>query len=191
MSKYLSGRSDDKVNRWRMTGWGAAAILLMMPLLAMQFTDEIDWDGFDFAVFGILLALAGGAFELAARITLNRIHMAAFAVALAAAFSMVWINLAVGIVGNEENPANLLYFGVLAIGLIGALAAGGKPQGMARTMALIALAQAMVPAIALVTGMTAANGLPATLAVTAVFCSMWLSSAWLFIKSDPQRAAKA
>lgn len=32
----------------------AAAILLLIPLIAMQFTNEVDWNAFDFAIMGIL-----------------------------------------------------------------------------------------------------------------------------------------
>ena len=47
----------------------------------------------------------------------------AVAVAVGAAFLMTWANLAVGIIGNEGNPAHLMFFGVVAIGLCGAAVA--------------------------------------------------------------------
>jgi hypothetical protein len=53
----------------------------------------------------------------------NRAYRAAVGVAIAAAFILVWMNLAVGIIGSEDNPANLMYGGVLAIGIIGAVIA--------------------------------------------------------------------
>ena len=56
----------------------------------------------------------------------------AVGMALAAAFLLVWMNLAVGVIGSEDNPANLMYFGVLAIGFLGAIIAELRPQGMAR-----------------------------------------------------------
>ena len=54
---------------------------------------------------------------------------------------LVWINLAVGIIGSEDNPANLMYGGVLAVGVAGAVAARFRPGGMARALAATALAQ--------------------------------------------------
>ena len=60
------------------------------------------------------------------------------------------MNGAVGIIGNEANPANLMYFGVLAVGVIGALVARIQPNGMARALFAMALAQALVPVIALI-----------------------------------------
>lgn len=74
----------------------------------------------------------------------------AIAVALTTVFLLVWMNGAVGIIGNEANPANLMYFGVLAVGIIGALISRFQPYWMARTFFMMALAQALVPVIALI-----------------------------------------
>lgn len=76
-------------SRWRIRAWGAAALLLLLPLVAMQFTDEVDWDVGDFAIFGAMLVVAGGIYELAARMTENNAYRAAVGVALAAAFIAV------------------------------------------------------------------------------------------------------
>ena len=42
-------------NRWRPAMWGGAALLLLLPLVAMQFTREVIWDAADFAIFGTML----------------------------------------------------------------------------------------------------------------------------------------
>ena len=49
---------------WRILGWGTALIMLLIPFISMQFTDEVDWTVSDFIVFGAMLAAAGGAFEI-------------------------------------------------------------------------------------------------------------------------------
>jgi hypothetical protein len=148
--------------------------MLLLPLFAMQVTDEVDWDVADFALFGAMLVGAGGTFELAARMTGNNAYRAAVGVALAAAFILVWMNLAVGIIGNEDNPANLMYGGVLAVGIIGAVIARFQPHGMARALVATALAQALVAVIA---------GLGYTFILTGFFVALWLISAWLFRKA--------
>jgi hypothetical protein len=167
-------------SRWRIAVWGTAALMLL-PLLAMQVTDEADWDVADFAIFGAMLVGAGGAYELAARMSGNTAYRAAVGVAIAAAFILVWMNLAVGIIGTEDNPANLMYGGVLAVGIIGAIIARFQPDGMARTLVATALAQALVAVIAVIGGM----GYPASppleiLGVNALCAALWLMSAWLF-----------
>lgn len=119
-------------SRWRIAVWGTAVLLLLLPRFAMQVTDEVDWGVADFAIFGAMLLGAGGTYEFAARKTGDPASRAAVGVALAAAFLLVWMNLAVGIIGSEDNPANLMYGGVLAVGMIGAVIARFQPHGMAR-----------------------------------------------------------
>ena len=50
--------------RWLL--WAGLAALLLLPLIAMQFTREVAWDAADFAFAGVLLIGAGLIFELAA-----------------------------------------------------------------------------------------------------------------------------
>jgi hypothetical protein len=171
-------------SRWRIAAWAIAALILLLPLLAMQVTDQVDWDAADFAIFGAMLVGAGGIYELAARMTGNNAYRAAVGVAIAAAFILVWMNLAVGIIGNEDNPANLMYGGVLAVGIIGAVIARLQPDGMARALVATALAQALVAAIALIAGMQSPVS-PANeiLGLNGFFVALWLGSAWLFRKA--------
>jgi hypothetical protein len=166
---------------WRIAAWGTGSALILLPLVAMQITDEVDWEVADFAFAGALVVGVGVTFELALRMTGNRAYRAAVAVALAAAFILVWVNAAVGIIGSEDNPANMMFGGVLAVGIIGAIVARFRPGGMARVLVAMALAQALVALIA-----TAARlGLPASgplelLALNGFFVALWLISARLF-----------
>jgi hypothetical protein len=159
-----------------------AALILLLPLVAMQFTDEVVWDETDFAVMGAMLFGACSAYELAARRTGNTAYRAAVGVAVVAAFILVWINLAVGIIGSEDNPANLMYGGVLAVGILGALIVRFQPNGMARALGATALAQALVGMIALIAGLgsTGANWPAPIVFLTGFFAALWLVSAWLF-----------
>ncbi len=168
--------------RWRVAAWAVAALILLLPLVAMQFTAEVNWNVTDFAFAGALLIGTGITFELAVRRTVNTAYRSAVGVALAAAFILVWINAAVGLIGNEDNPANLLYGGVLAAAIIGAISARFQPQGMARALFATALAQALVPVIALAAGSGSTGAIWSldTLALTGFFAALWLISAWLF-----------
>jgi hypothetical protein len=127
---------------------------------------------------------ACGAYELAARLTRNIAYRAAVGVALVAVFVLIWINLAVGIIGSEDNPANLMYGGVLAVGILGAFLVRFQPDGMARALEATALAQALVGVIALIAGLgsTGANWPAALVFLTGFFAALWLMSAWLFRK---------
>jgi hypothetical protein len=168
-----------------------AALLLLLPLVAMRFTDEVNWDETDFIVFGAMLLGACGAYELAARMTGNTAYRAAVGVAVVAAFFLIWINLAVGIIGSEDNPANLMYVGVLAVAVLGALMVRFRPQGMALTLAATALAQGLAGAIALIAGWgsTGANWPRVIVVLTGFFAALWLLSAWLFRKAARERTS--
>ncbi|MFC1457245.1 hypothetical protein ACETIH_11030 [Microvirga arabica] len=167
---------------WRMAPWMIAALLLLLPLAAMLFTDEIDWDETDFIVFGAMLFGACGVYELAARMTGSTAYRAAVGVAVVAAFILIWMNLAVGIIGSEDNPANLMYAGVLALALLGSLIVRFRPHRMAQVFIATALAQVLVGIIALSAGLgsTGANWPRVIVVLTGFFSALWLLSAWLF-----------
>lgn len=166
------------------------ALILLVPLIAMQLTDEVAWSPFDFAFAGALLFAAGLAFELITRKAGNRAYRAALGIALMAAVLLVWINLAVGIIGSEDNPANMLYIGVLAILIFGSLTVRFRPQGMARVIYVTALAQVVVPVIALMIWrpeFTSAQTLLQVLKVAGVnglFLALWAGSGWLFQRAN-------
>ncbi len=176
-------------NRLRIAAWAAAALILLLPLVAMEFTDEVVWDVTDFAVFGALLVGAGVTYELAVRMTGNTAYRAAVGVALAAAFLLVWVNGAVGIIGSEDNDANLMYFGVLAVGIIGVIFARFQPRGMARALFATALAQASVAAVALIAGSGSPGSGPLEIAtLNGFFVALFVGSAWLFRRAAHGRS---
>ena len=189
MMENTENRGGRRGSRWRIAAWATAAILLLLPLFAMQVTNEVAWDLADFVFAGVLIVGVGVAYELTVRMTDNTPYRAAVAVALAAAFILIWINLAVGIIGTEDNPANLMYGGVLFVGFIGAVIARFRPDGMARALFATALAQAVVAAIALIAGMQSPVS-PAIeiLGLNGFFAALWLGSAWLFRKAARKQA---
>lgn len=93
MITYCHRRSP----RWRAALWGAALLLLVLPWVAMQFGDEVNWDLADFALFGGMLLIACGSFELAARFISNRRYLWMAGLAILLAFLLVWAELAVGV----------------------------------------------------------------------------------------------
>lgn len=165
-------------NPWRLAGWGAAATLLLLPLAAMRFTREVNWTLSDFVFAGALIGGIGGAFEVAVRLSGNRAYRLAAGLGLAGVFLLTWINGAVGIVAGENQPANLLVFAVVPVGVIGAVLARLRPQGL--VLALLAMAAAQM----LVAAMVPAAGLDAkAMPLCAFFTGLWLVSALLFRKA--------
>jgi len=151
--------------------------VLLVPLLAMQVTDEVTWGLGDFVVAGILLFSAGLTYELIKRKVNNLAYRAAIGIAVIAALALVWVNLAIGIIGSENDPANLMYLGVLAVGIIGAFVSRLQPGGMTRALLMTVLSQILVTCIALIFSL----GETATLMLfNGVFVVLFSISALLF-----------
>ncbi len=152
----------------------------------------MDWDAVDFAFFIALLVGVGVVYTLAVRKTDNTAYRSAVGVAIAAAFILVWVNGAVGIIGDEGNDANMMYFGVLAVGIIGAIIARFQPHGMARALFATALAHALVALIALIAGFGSTGPIWPwdILILTGFFAALWLLSAWLFRKAAREQLSR-
>jgi len=121
------------------------------------------------------------AFKERSNMSARNAYRSAVGVALAAAFLIFWLNGAVGIIGTEDNPANLMFGGVLAVGIIGAIIARFRPHGMARAMVATALAQALVAVIVLIGGLTSPlSGPVEILALIGFFVALFVGSALLF-----------
>lgn len=164
----------------------ATASILLVPLVAMQFTDEVVWSLTDFIIAGALLFGTGLAYELVARQARSIVYRLAAGVALGTALFLVWANLAVGLIGTEREPANLMYLGVLAVGFIGACIARLRARGMSRALLATALAQASVAVIALIAGMDQypESSVSQILGVNAFFAGLFSLSALLFQRAS-------
>ncbi|HJM89102.1 MAG TPA: hypothetical protein QF624_05675 [Dehalococcoidia bacterium] len=166
------------------------ALILSLPLLAMRVTDEVVWTAFDFALAGALLFGTGVAYELATRVRGDMAYRAAVGVALVAGLTLAWVNGAVGVIGSDDDPANLMFGGVLAVGMIGAIVVRFQPDGMARALFATALAQALVAVIVLIFGFgsTVPDWPRDTLMLSGFFAGLWLTSAWLFRQASRERS---
>lgn len=167
----------------------AVFAILMVPLIAMQFTTEVNWGPGDFILMGLLLFGVGVSFELLTRRRGNFSYRIAVAIALVTTLLLVWSNLAVGIIGSEDNPANLLYFGVVGIGIVGAIIARFDPRGMAYALFAMALAQALIPVIAIIAwNLQITSDLLRVFVLNGIFVMMLASSALLFRRAiAPER----
>ena len=165
------------------------AFILLIPLIAMRFTKEVSWTLFDFVFAGILIFSAGCFFEMARRKAAGNIpYKLGAGMALAAVFLLIWINGAVGFIGSENNPVNLMYAGVIGIAVVGSLIARLRPHGMVRALVATAIAQAMVPVIALLVQPHAVFGEPpgviGVFALNLFFVVLFAGSALLFRRAQ-------
>jgi hypothetical protein len=178
----MTGDAGQGWSRWRLVPWIAAAALLTMPALAMQFAPGagVDWSLADFVVMGSMLAVACGAIELAVRASGSTAYRLGALIGVGTGFLTLWANLAVGLVGDEGNPANWLFVGVAGVAAAGAFSARGRAAGMARAMVAAAVAQ-LVAAAGALAATPPAPGRPAEIvALMGIFPAGWLLAAWLF-----------
>ena len=162
---------------WRIAGWGLAVLVLLTPFLAMQFTSGVNWTGSDFIFAAVLIGGVGLLFELTVRLSDSSAYRAGVGLALAASFLTIWASGAVGMIGDEGNPLNLMFAGVLAIALLGSAIAGFRPPGMARAMAVTAAAQLAASLVGMFADLR--GGL-----VSALFALIWLASAAMFGRAE-------
>jgi hypothetical protein len=90
----------------------ATACVLLVPLVAMQITDGVDWNLADFVIAGVLLGGTGLLLELAVRKPRNRIYRAVTAA----------IGLAAIVAGNSDDAPGLVLFGCLVVAATAAMA---------------------------------------------------------------------
>ena len=136
-------------------------------------------------IAGILLLITGLLYLLVASRGRNGAYKLAVGVAVAASVLLVWGNLAVGFIGSEDNPANLLYAGVLAVGFIVATMAQLRPLGMSKALFATALTQFAVPFVAMLIWKPALNaGVLWVLVLNTLFAGLWVASALLFRRAS-------
>lgn len=128
-------------------------IILLVPLIAMQYTREVNWGVGDFIIMGVLLFSTGAALVILTAYSNNVIHKVAMVFAIGATFLMIWSNLAVGLIGGGANAGNLMYAAVILVGLVGTYLSRFNSRGMERTMFAMALTFVLITIIALVANM--------------------------------------
>lgn len=93
----MRNNSNDIITQNRVFGWIALATVavLLIPLVAMQFTDDVNWTAGDFIVAGALLFGAGSLFVIAARMA--PAYRLVIGAVVALALVWLWVELAVGL----------------------------------------------------------------------------------------------
>ncbi|HEX6129853.1 MAG TPA: hypothetical protein VF071_12605 [Candidatus Limnocylindria bacterium] len=183
MTQLMETKNVMRWGRWVLV----TAAVLAVPAIAMALnlgipdpgsgSEGVNWGPMDFAIMGALVLGSGLMYEYAGSRAGSFAHRAAVAIAVAAGLFLIWVNLAVGMIGSEGNPANLMYLFVLFVALVGAAIARFEPREASIAMFATATAHVAVVAIALVAGMGP------TLFADAFFIGAWVVSGLLFRQS--------
>jgi len=116
-----------------------ALALLIVPLVASRLVEGWNWPPGAFVFTYVLFFATGMTYALIAQTMNAWAYKAAVALALVAGFILGWATMVH--MSETENPVNLVYFGVLAVGAVGAAIARLEARGMAN--ALFAMATAL------------------------------------------------
>ena len=157
-------------------------LILLVPLVAMQFTSEVDWGPADFLIIGALIFSTGLAYVLLTRGAANTVYRIAAGLALGTTFLLIWANLAVGLIGSGPNAGNLMYMAVVFVAVIGAIRARFKAAGMEFAMYATAAALVVLAGIAISAGMQHYPGSSVSeiLGVSGFFAGLFLVAGSLF-----------
>ncbi len=171
------------IGRLRVVGWSLVAVLLLLPAIAMLFTDEVHWSGGDFLFAAVLLGGTGLLVELVVRRRGDNAFRAGAVVALLAVFLLGWSNAAVGFVGSGANTANILYLALIGLAFVLGCVVRFRAKGMVGVMIAVAIAQALITAVAFTQGLVGTEETFAVLALNGFFIVLWAAAALLFSKA--------
>ncbi|MEI9812753.1 MAG: hypothetical protein WDO18_08800 [Acidobacteriota bacterium] len=119
-----------------------ALAALMVPLGASRVVEGWNWPAGSFVFVYVLFFITGMAYAVIARRMGAWSYKAGVGVALVAGFALGWSNMVH--VADSENPANLVYYSVLAVGTVGAWLARLEASGLARTLFAMAATLALI-----------------------------------------------
>jgi len=119
--------------------------LLMVPLVASRVVEGWNWSPGAFVFVYVLFFATGLAYALIARRMGAWAYKAGVGLALVAGFALGWSNMVH--VADSENPANLVYYSVLVVGVVGAWLARLEARGLAYTLFAMAATLALIAVI--------------------------------------------
>lgn len=77
-----------------------AISLLLIPFVAMQFSDDVNWSAFDFLIMGVMLLLAGSGIEWILRKQNKISKKIIYILIVLFIFILLWAEMAVGLFGS-------------------------------------------------------------------------------------------
>jgi hypothetical protein len=113
--------------------------------VASQVVEGWNWPARAFVFVYVLFFATGMVYAVIARKMGEWSYKAGLAAALVTGFALGWSNMVH--VADSENPANLVYYSVLAVGAVGAWLARLEARGLARTLFAMAATLALIAVI--------------------------------------------
>lgn len=153
-------------------------IILLIPTLGNHFVEGWNWSAGDFLGAGTFIFGTGLAYELLSRKG-NAAFRGGVGVMVVTALLLLWVTLAVGVAGGEDNPANVLYLGVVLLPILGTIIAQLEPRAMARALFCTAVVQ-LLTALLIATGKPAVPDVTHFFLLNGFFAALWAGAGVLF-----------
>lgn len=160
---------------WRIAGWSAIALLLSIPAVF-----RFPWTLSDFVIMGVLLGSVGFGIDFLVRQSGSLPVRLGLVVAVLTGFLTIWVNLAVGMIG-DASPYNLLFLLPLMVGLVGGIIVRLEPHRMSALCLVATVLQVGI-------GLGGYGMDPRGAIFSAGFGMFWLLAATLF-RMDVKAAA--
>jgi len=198
---YISGFFSSPVMTKKIIQLAVFTILVLLIPLALTIRDGNvpnvgwNWSPGDFVFAFVAIFGMGLAYILVSRLGSSMQYRAAVALGIVTAFFLLWINAAVGLIGDGD--INILYGFVLLIGFFGGIVTRFKAERMQWVLFAAAIVQMAIPVIAFIlfnaggfeewfiSSLSAPNpsfspGVPQVFMLNAVFASLFTGSGMLF-----------
>lgn len=164
------------------------ALIMLIPIIASQFVEGWAWSTFDWTFAAVMIFGTGVVFEIGRSMNPSILYRAGFGLALLAGFLLIWVTGAVGIIGSEDNPVNLMYLAVVVICFLAAISVRFQPRALSKIMFTGAFGIALIPLIALILKnnfqeIPEAVGVVGVLALNTFFVVLFIGSGLLFKQS--------
>lgn len=184
MDGILGSNGPLRTFPWRKLVWGTAITLMVAATVAKFTVAGFNWSPGDFVFAAVLIGGGALAFELAMWVARGSTpYLLGAAMGIGACFLLVWINAAVGIIGDEDNAANLGFLAIVLVAMLGTLAARARAAGMAVAMTVCGAAQLAMAGYAF--WVSSIEGIVASV----VFAGIWFTAAHLFRVAAREQAA--
>ena len=138
----------------------------------------MNWTLLDYLVASVLLASTGAGYWVATRTARSIWHHFGVIIAVCGGLLMMWVQLAVGLIGDGSHPANTMLLLVLPLGAAGALLSRFRAEGLRSCMVVVAGIQVMTGAVLLT--LLGPDQFSDIMLVTALFAGAWTTSAGFF-----------
>ncbi len=124
-------------------------LLLLFPLYGEFYIDGWNWGPMGFVAAFVMIFSTLLIWELITRKSTSKFYKTGVGLAMFGCFAIIWWNLAVGFIGWEDNPINILFFLIVLIALGWGIVAKFNSKWSERAMYVTAAAQFVAPIIGL------------------------------------------